>query len=124
MNRLLYGRLNIGAMVTFALPSAGLPSILQEAMLRGPRRRPSTLRAQTAPNFSDNNYVAETSRPNWGKNRKGAGAPRGNRNAWLMGLGRLGMTLLRLREQNRVKRLQFLALHAKIELLEARLAAR
>jgi len=111
-------------MVTFALPSAGLPSILQEAMLRGPRRRPSTLRAQTAPKFSDNNYLAESGPPNWGKNRKGAGAPRGNRNAWLMGLNRLGMALLRLREQNRVKRLQLLVLQAEIELVEARLAAR
>ena len=93
-------------------------------MLRVPRRRPSALRAQTAPNFSDNNYLPELGTPNWGKNRKGAGAPRGNRNAWLMGLGRLGMALLRLREQNRVKRLQLLALQAKIELVEARLAAR
>ena len=93
-------------------------------MLRGPRRRPSTLRAQTAPKFSDNNYLAEAGAPNWGKNRKGAGAPRGNRNAWLMGLTRLGIALLRLREQNRIKRLQLLVLQAKIELVEARLAAR
>ena len=93
-------------------------------MLRGPRRRPSVLRAQTAPNFSDNNYLAESGPPNWGKNRKGAGAPRGNRNAWLMGLDRLGIALLRLREQNRVNRLQLLAQQAKIELVEARLAAR
>jgi hypothetical protein len=111
-------------MVTFALPSAGLPSILQEAMLRGPRRRPSISCARTTQNFPDNNYIAETSLPNWGKNRKGAGAPRGNRNAWLKGLNRLGMALLRLREQNHVKRLQLLALQAKIELAEARLAAR
>jgi hypothetical protein len=111
-------------MVTFALPSAGLPSILQEAMLRGPRRRPLILRAQTASTFSDNNYLAESGPPNWGKNRKGAGAPRGNRNAWLMGLTRLGIALLRLREQNRVKHLQLLGLQAKIELAEARLAAR
>ena len=124
MNRSFYGRLCIGAMVTFALPSAGLPPILQEAMLRGPRRRPSILRAQTGPNFSHNNYVAESGTPNWGKNRKGAGAPRGNHNAWLMGLNRLGMALLRLREQNRVNRLQLLAQQAKIELVEARLAAR
>ena len=110
--------------MTFALPSAELPSILQEAMLRGPLRRPSILRAQTAPKFSDNNYLAESAPPNWGKNHKGAGAPRGNGNAWLMGLTRLGIALLRLREQNRVKRQQLLALQAKIELVEARLAAR
>ena len=83
--------------------------------------------------FRDNNYLADLSaearsakaeKPNWGRNAPGAGAPRGNRNAWLKGLNRLGIALLRLREQNRVNRLQLLAQQAKIELLEARLAAR
>ena len=146
-------------MVTFALSFAETPRILQEAMLRKPRRRP---RAHPAANFADNNYLAEahveggrnTSKslrmqedrghsgdsnstleenggspsdfcdnnylaeshaPNWGRNRKGAGAPRGNRNAWLQGLTRTGMALLRLRQRNRIQRLQMLVLCAEIE---------
>jgi hypothetical protein len=167
-------------LVTFALSFAQMPLIIREAMLRRPRRRP---RAQSSPNFSDNNYLAELSgvaqrakpeahvegggrntykrrrmqedsghsgysnssfeenggglaasrdnnyltearAPNWGRNAPGAGAPRGNCNAWLKGLTRESMALLRLRERQRIQRLQMLVLRLEIEQAERHFARR
>jgi len=59
-----------------------------------------------------------------GRNRKGAGAPKGNRNAWLHGLTRKQMTLIRLRESNRLRALQRQVLVAEVERREAALVAR
>lgn len=145
----------------FAMSAAQTPRVIEEALLRGLRRRPGNARAQTPPNFSHNNYLAELSgvaqrakpeahvegggrntykrrrmqedsghsgysnssfeenggglaasrdnnyltearAPNWGRNAPGAGAPRGNCNAWLKGFTRESMALLRLRERQRI----------------------
>jgi hypothetical protein len=101
-----------------------LPPLLQEAMQRKPRRRP------TAKKISGSNFVAEEAspaipetqrcEPNWGRNRKGAGAPPGNRNGYLRGLTRLDLQLLRLRARRKYQRFQLMAFAAALEHFESR----
>ena len=79
-------------MKAFALAAANTPRIPAEAKLR-PRRRPNALGGGRGLPRAGNNYLAECrARPrsanrnlNWGRNRKGAGAPRGNKNAYKHG---------------------------------------
>jgi hypothetical protein len=92
-------------------------------MSRKPRRAPTRPHASPQNDFSHNNYLAEMT-PNWGHNRKGAGAPRGNRNADLGGLTRNYIQLLRLRARNKMNAERLPLLAAKIAALEACLAAR
>jgi hypothetical protein len=140
--------------MTSALPFADLPSLLQEAISRKPRRAPTRPHASPQNDFSHNNYLAKRT-PNWGRNKKGAGlpgrssasqnaapvvsldregqvrrcaakagAPRGNRNAYLGGLRREDIQLLRLQARNKMNAERLPLLAAKIAALEALFAAR
>jgi hypothetical protein len=100
-----------------------LPPLLQEAMQRKLRRRPEGAGSKIA----DGNFVAEepipethTSEPNWGRNRKGAGAPRGNRNGYLCGVTRLQLQRMRLLARQKYQRFQLMAFTAAVEHFEAR----
>ena len=103
-----------------------LPPLLQEAMQRRPRRRPE--RPDTK--IAYGNFVAEEparaipetqlSEPNWGRNRKGAGAPRGNRNGYLHGITRLQLQRMRLLARRKYQRFHIMALAAAVEHLESR----
>jgi hypothetical protein len=107
-----------------------LPPLLQEAMQRRPRRCPW----QTEPKIADGNFVAEEPAraipetqplgPNWGRNRKGAGAPRGNRNGYLYGVTRLQLQRMRLLARRKYQRFQLMAFTAAVEHLESRIGIR
>jgi len=109
--------------MTGALPFADLPPLLREALSRKPRRAPTRPHASPQNDFLPNNYLAKRT-PNWGHNKKGAGAPRGNRNADLGGLTRDFIQLQRLRARNKMNAERLPALMAAVAALEARLAAR
>lgn len=73
--------------MTVALAFAEWPAAMQAAFLRKPRQTAKAL-AETAPKTNaENNYIAEDAMPKMqgsqlgGRNRKGAGARRGNTNA-------------------------------------------
>ena len=110
-----------------ALDFVDLPPLLQEAMQRRPRRRSW----QTESEIAYGNFVAEEpipethgSEPNWGRNRKGAGAPHGNRNGWLRGVTRLQLEQMRLGTRRKYQRFQLMALTAAVEHLESRNGSR
>ena len=88
--------------MTAALPFADLPSLIQEALLRKPRRAGVKLCVPSGEKTTHNNYRA-VEPSNWGRNRKGAGAPRGNRNAGLGGLTRAEARLQRRLTEQRAR---------------------
>jgi hypothetical protein len=103
--------------MTDALPFASLPPRIQAASARKPRRAGAKLCPPPAGKFLQNNYRAEAA-PNWGRNRKGAGAPRGNRNALFTRTQRQLLWLRAYRQKQR-ERLQRLA--RRVAQLESRL---
>jgi len=122
--------------VTDCLPRNALPSVLQDAARRLPRKSPRQAKTGTgyasrgrsaAPQNHANNYLAEASAmrrdsqtsPLGGRNRKGAGAPLRNRNA----RGARSLRLhIALKKRLRTDHLQLLVLSAAVTHLERRLA--
>lgn len=110
-------------MMTVALPVADLPALVREALSRTPRRTAAKPRVPADPENGHDNYRAEAA-PNWGRNRKGAGAPPGNRNAHLHGVTRMQIRLARLMARLKMQRYQLMVLRAAVEYVETRPAAR
>jgi hypothetical protein len=103
--------------MTAALPFASLPLLIQEASARKPRRAAAKHCSGAPGNFPQNNYRAGEV-PNWGRNRKGAGAPRGNRNALC---SRIHHQIQRLRAYRLQQHEKMLHLARRLAQLEASL---
>ncbi|MDE2265483.1 MAG: hypothetical protein KGL29_06250, partial [Alphaproteobacteria bacterium] len=110
-------------MKTHALSRPQTPRILAVAQRRARRRQKSGTGVCPREN-SANNYLAEKSAnlcpryetPNGGKNRKGAGAPRGNRNAVTHGGRTAEMKALKAEVRAALRRLKCSMAMVKAEL--------